>query len=706
MAFAGCQGAAPGSHEPTAASAPVAATPPPVSSPASVAPSAPGSVAVAPPAVSSPVSDTACTDCHPDQVAGFRRTGMGRALAPVSPPPSDEELPRGDITHAPTGLIYRTFRDEAGRLWQEERLPGTGYTRRVEATHRIGSGNHTVSYLGTVDGQLVELPLTWYSERRLWDLSPGYQVPDQPRFSRVVEAGCLFCHNDLTPARDDRVATYSQPLAHGISCARCHGDPAAHLAAPGLGTILNPAALSPERQLQICQQCHLQAETSVLAPGRRWDAFDPVEPLDTYLSVYAFAGPDGESFTIAGHARRLAVSRCASRSPAALVCTRCHDPHLEASSDKYRAVCVSCHGGLPRSGPHCAALAGRAKGADCVPCHMKRGPTSDIPHVRFTDHFIRRRPGSAPPATPSGPRRLVDLVAGAADPQTPGARVREALAMLDLWERHGRAELRDPGAEALAQALAQAQPGVPRNAEPLAALARARAAQGRWSESFAAFEQARALGIRDPLFVLDFAHALNAGGRGGEAEGLLVAAAATREDPAVWLKLAELRRARRDGSGAALALAAAEKLTPESAAVSRERALQAEPANLLATATEAWHRDPLHVDTAIRLAALQLKAGNAAAARDVAGVASRADPRSAAAAFLAGNALALSGDWEASLKELGRAVELSGDTVAFHVALGETANRLGRPEVAQSALRRALTRFPGHAGLRQLAEPR
>ena len=40
-------------------------------------------------------------------------------------------------------------------------------------------------------------------------------------------------------------------------------------------TIFNPKYESNQRQLEICQQCHLQGETRLLREGQRWDAFDP-----------------------------------------------------------------------------------------------------------------------------------------------------------------------------------------------------------------------------------------------------------------------------------------------------------------------------------------------------------------------------------------------------------------------------------------------
>lgn len=49
---------------------------------------------------------------------------------------------------------------------------------------------------------------------------------------------------------------------------------------------------------------------------------------------------------------------------------------------------------------------GEAATGDCVGCHLQRGGTSDVPHVRFTDHWIRRDPG--PPRNPDEGRPAFD----------------------------------------------------------------------------------------------------------------------------------------------------------------------------------------------------------------------------------------------------------------------------------------------------------
>jgi hypothetical protein len=45
-----------------------------------------------------------------------------------------------------------------------------------------------------VDGFLHESPLTWYTARKKWDMSPGYDFPTHWSFERPVKVGCLNCH--------------------------------------------------------------------------------------------------------------------------------------------------------------------------------------------------------------------------------------------------------------------------------------------------------------------------------------------------------------------------------------------------------------------------------------------------------------------------------------------------------------------------------
>jgi hypothetical protein len=441
-------------------------------------------------------------------------------------------------------LRYRTEVDATGRAWQVERVPGSDVERRIAAEWVVGSGNHTVSFLGRAGDRLVQLPLTWYTQRGLWDLSPGYERVEQPRFERGVEGPCLFCHNDLTPLRSGSADAYEPPLAAGIGCNRCHGDGAAHVAArqagrtPVPGThdpwIFNPRHAPPALQLDVCRACHLQGDAAALRPGRRWDAHDPAVPLSDHHVVFAVAGPADEArFSIASHAERLAESRCATESTTPLVCTTCHDPHRPAAEAERAAGCARCHG--PSA---CAVPAGKRAGADCVPCHMRRGPTSDIPHVRFTDHRIARRAPETPAkaATPVTGTRLVSLTGPL--PPDEAARL-TGLAHTHLWERLGHIAHRRPAIEALR--------GAGGAADVLAALGRGLMATGDAAGAVEAFARAAAApdAASESGLALDHATALNALGRRDDAIAVLRAAGPERRpDVADALALALLSAGR------------------------------------------------------------------------------------------------------------------------------------------------------------------
>ena len=398
-----------------------------------------------------------CADCHPQEARAFSETGMGRALSPARDARVIERFEQGraSVRHPLTGVTYEAWIDAEGRWWQSEVLGD--YRRDVEARFVIGSGNHARSYLGEVEGEVVELPLTWYTRRGIWDMSPGYEGADHMRFERPVKPDCLFCHNDLTAADPNTLAGYLEPLKEGITCGRCHGPgeehARAHLTGEGDPAIFNPARLPPARADEVCLQCHLAGEARVLMPTRRWDQYDPREPLAEHHVVYGVArdslGDEGaeegaEGFGIASHGERLALSPCA-RGPRPLTCATCHSPHPTPTSRAGRAgdswaragACLECHAPSPRlAAAHARdALPGEvwaeeAAGGDCARCHMRQGGTSDIPHVRFTDHKIRARlsaptlsapaasRSAAPAPTPSSSSAVVPPTLAPAAPST------------------------------------------------------------------------------------------------------------------------------------------------------------------------------------------------------------------------------------------------------------------------------------------------
>lgn len=344
------------------------------------------------------VDPAQCATCHSEIARKYRQTGMGRSFYRLSPQTSTEDFSaHNTLYHKASDRYYQLiFRN--GKYFERRYQVGYGNqeTNRVEKQidFVVGSGNHARTYLyRNAEGQLIELPVSWYSENGgYWAMSPGYDDARQEDFRRQVPDDCLLCHNGYP--RDTTV--------EGIDCQRCHGPGRAHVDAAGSGkattekiraTIVNPARLGRDRQLDDCMQCHLET-TSLRLPnairryGRAPFSYRPGESLSDYELFFDHAPATGfdDQFEVAHQAYRLRKSACFLQSR--MTCTTCHDPHQalrgRQAIDHYVGVCLTCHptvhaSGMPRSG------------SNCLDCHMWKRRAEDAVHVVMTDHFIQRR---------------------------------------------------------------------------------------------------------------------------------------------------------------------------------------------------------------------------------------------------------------------------------------------------------------------------
>ena len=407
------------------------------------------------------VGNEACASCHEEIYQSYLRTGMGRSLYPFDPATAPEQFDASArVYDANLDLYYEPFVRGDTLFQREFRLDGGGAVV-YEQTHPVrwvvGSGNATRSYLMEVNGIVTEMPLTWYVERKKWDLSPSYEQTNQ-RFSRPIVEECMTCHNGLPEHTSFTQAHYTE-VPEGITCERCHGPGSAHVDArlsdmePGDGevdaTIVNSAHLSRDLQLSVCQQCHLTG-IPVFASGEDATTYRPGEPLAAHRSVFVIEEErdDPERFGIASHAERLALSACYQQSE--MTCTTCHDPHqsvAELGVDHFNTTCQGCH--TPSDGDVVCSRPGvhapsEAMTGDCVSCHLQKSGTSDIPHVTFTDHWIRRTlPPSRPPSdierdrVRTEPFRLVRMTDTTSTPPSKAA-LEEAIAYFAFYDTRHR----------------------------------------------------------------------------------------------------------------------------------------------------------------------------------------------------------------------------------------------------------------------------
>src|SRR5439155_5835237 len=293
-----------------------------------------------------------CAACHADIAKSYREVAMARSFG--RPDPADfieDYAAHNRLDHRPSGFTYEMVRRGDRFLQRRSESGAVGRPARTferEVTFVIGSGRHARTYLHLdPEGEMTELPVTWYAQERAWGMSPGFDRADQPDFFRPVTYTCLFCHNGYPPlpaASDSPILPqlFPQDLPSGIDCQRCHGPGERHVRLARSrtssfgevrGSIVNPARLPRERQMDVCMQCHLETTSSadwsgLVAFGRGVFSFRPGQDLASYRTHFDHPPGRGhdDKFEIAHQAYRLRQSACFLKS-GRMTCTTCHDPH-------------------------------------------------------------------------------------------------------------------------------------------------------------------------------------------------------------------------------------------------------------------------------------------------------------------------------------------------------------------------------------------
>jgi Tetratricopeptide repeat/Cytochrome c554 and c-prime len=375
-----------------------------------------------------------CAGCHRDIYETYKLTGMGQSFEAASKKKSSASYSSDNaIRDHFKNLAYHPYWNRDSLCLKEFRLAGrdTVYQRNEVISYIVGSGQHTNSHMINVNGYVYQAPATFYTQRGIWDLPPGYENGANSRFSRKIELECMSCHNAFPVMAEGSENKYSHVPA-GIDCERCHGPGSRHVEEKRLGrlvdvtkevdySIVNPAKLPVALQLDVCQRCHIQGN-AVLAEGKSFFDFRPAMPLSDVMNVFmpVYKGQE-EEHIMASHAERMKMSRCFTVSVAAaekkneekkslfpyrdaMTCVTCHNPHVSVKvTDQsiFNDACKGCHGavqvaakheGMEKSNTLCSEDKTKLAAANnnCVHCHMPKNSTIDIPHVRTTDHFIRK----------------------------------------------------------------------------------------------------------------------------------------------------------------------------------------------------------------------------------------------------------------------------------------------------------------------------
>ncbi len=350
------------------------------------------------------VGSHVCASCHASISESYSQHPMAQSLAGVMDAKPLEDYEHHTTIRPPGNRSYVIERRPDGVLHHEvvETVDGVViYDQAVPIHFAVGSGQRGRSYLTNRDGRLFMSPLTWYSGKKVWDLSPGYRPESHQRFDRQVSDGCLACHAGRMATQEGSPNSYDAQhpfLEETIGCERCHGPGASHVARYQqadlslVDRIVNPAKLDTIRRAAVCNQCHLQGGRRVLRYGREEFDFRPGDRLSDVWIVCLEpekVSPGDAARAVTQH-QQMQESACFQKSQR-LGCISCHDPHRQPKAEERRSFydgrCATCHG---QSSPACAASLSLREEQSCVECHMPRFSTSDVPHTVQTDHRIPR----------------------------------------------------------------------------------------------------------------------------------------------------------------------------------------------------------------------------------------------------------------------------------------------------------------------------
>jgi hypothetical protein len=341
-------------------------------------------------------SDDQCLTCHKNY-SGYLTTAHHRTSQPAT---RKSILGKFDATlkTAEPELFYRLESRNDGFF--QTGVLGTppdavSISQRFDLVIGSGRKGQTYLYWGEND-QLFQLPVSYWTALDSWVNSPGYGDRTLD-FSRPVLPRCLECHASFfEPQNNGTVANRYRRTDYvlGVSCERCHGPGAQHIALntfprtnptlqappaqrapakPAQQAIVNPGKLPRPRQIDLCGLCHAGVGVSKTGPF----SFNVGDVLDNYIQ-FEKPKPDEPLDVHGNQLELLERSKCFQSSN--MTCSTCHDVHQTQRDPAYFSdKCLQCHkvqscGLFPKRG---RALIGK-----CVDCHL---PNQDS-NVIFSSH--------------------------------------------------------------------------------------------------------------------------------------------------------------------------------------------------------------------------------------------------------------------------------------------------------------------------------
>lgn len=145
------------------------------------------------------VPDQLCADCHQEIYDSYQQVAMAKSFYDFDSKHLIESFDDNHFYHELSDNHYEmNVVDGSFELTRYKIRPdgSKAHSFKQNADYVVGSGNHVRTYLYRNEvGEMFQLPIVWYSQKKKWGMAPGYDRADHPDFSRPITRHCMFCHN-------------------------------------------------------------------------------------------------------------------------------------------------------------------------------------------------------------------------------------------------------------------------------------------------------------------------------------------------------------------------------------------------------------------------------------------------------------------------------------------------------------------------------
>ena len=332
----------------------------------------------------------ACRPCHQSIYDSYVKTGhyLTSTVATKATVMGDFSAGR-NVARTPLPDLQFAMEERRGGFFQT-----AVYTKDTTETFTkpfqivVGSGERAQTYLFWEGDRLFQLPGMYFTPEETWTLAPGYETwivwwEDLPNkrlgmlYQRPIGGRCIECHaaTVLPVGSPTGFRFHPDSFEVGISCAKCHGPGAQHIAFheqnPAVEEgrhIVNPASLSRSQQISSCALCHAGQGVPKTPPL----SFRPGDEISEHR-IYTKAEQKQLSVH-GGQVQFLQESRCFAES-GSMTCSTCHNVHEDETDQTamFSRKCLTCH---EQSHPEAPEL---AQGDRCTECHMPDQQASNLP---------------------------------------------------------------------------------------------------------------------------------------------------------------------------------------------------------------------------------------------------------------------------------------------------------------------------------------